>query len=135
MIRRKKVEVTNYLDAYKEYFPEAKTKIANDNDGRKYIEAAIPHVNLDLINDEWRELPVHFYSDLPIRLTDMWNSMQKRKLETFINYIKSIGTEFNKTVLLTKTSKSGHRYFVVTSRGKYAQYKHKHYSDYTIETI
>lgn len=136
MIRRKSIEVTAYLEAFNEYFPEAKTKIESSEDGRKYISAAIPNVNLQLDRqNDWRELPVHFYSDLPVRLHDMWDVMQKRKLSTFTDYIKSLGTEFNQTLVLTKLSKSGNRYFVVTSRAKYAQYKHKHYSGYSVETI
>lgn len=136
MIIRKKIEVTAYLDAYKEYFPESETKIARDQEGKKFIEASIPSVNLGQnMSGEWKELPVHFYSDLPIRLEDMWQSMQKRKLETFIDYLKSIGDKFNQTVVLTKMSRAGNRYFVVTTRAKFAHYKNKHYRGYSVETI
>lgn len=134
MFRRAEIKTSQFLSAFNEYFPEAQTKVAHKGDER-FIEAMIPEVNLDLHDDEWIERPVHFYSDLPLRLEDMWKSMQKRKLETFIDYLKSIGTADNPTIVLTKLSARGNRYFTVTSKRKYLNYRDAHYSGYSVESI
>ena len=122
------------LNNYSESFSQSTTKVSYDNQGERYIQA-----NLDVNHKfngkgDWEELPVHFYSHLPKRMEDIWNSMQKRNLNTMIDYVKSMGTPDNPILILTKLSAQGNRYFTITTRAKYNNYRST-YSQYSIETI
>ena len=130
-----KVYKTTILQSYTEQFNLNKTIVARDNDGTKYIKAYIENVNCKYDKEgSWEELPVHFYSDLPQRLELTWSEMQKRNMKTFMEYIKTIGTEENPVMLLTKVSRLGNRYFTLTTRFKY-NLNRKRYANYSIETI
>jgi hypothetical protein len=131
----KQLHKTDILQNYSEVFKSTKTRI-KEYDGKKYIEAELSDVNFKYEQDgSFNKLPVHFYSDLPIRLEDLWSSMQKRNMRTFINYVKSFGTNNNPVMLLTKVSNKGNRYFTFTTKAKFQHYRNNMYSNYNIEEL
>lgn len=126
---RRQVSRTEILANYKEMFDTSKT-LKKDYEGQTYMEAHLSDINFN----EWQSKPVHFYSDLPIRMEDLWNNIQKRNVKTFIDYVKSLGTNDNPILMLTKVSKRGNRYFTITTKAKYMNMR-KRYTNYSVEII
>lgn len=130
----KTVVRSQVLQNYSESFATATTKVAYDDEQKRYIQASLDVNHKFNEKGDWQELPVHFYSHLPQRMDDIWRTMQKRNLNTMLKYIKSLGTPENPILMLTKVSAKGNRYFTITTRAKYNNYRST-YSQYSIETI